>query len=151
MAAVEQLPTMVLKPSPLKPDEVFRNDKTKDGWTLIKDTPLTSEPRLLLSGNVGSGDRRLDEMMLEERGTIIADNVGPLAGQHHAEAMLDQQDQIPVEWRSYCLIFPGTVWQDKHGDHWGAYVDWDNGDSQWVLSFNCFDWWTAYDRLVHVS
>ena len=144
-AVHQQLPTMVLKPP-----SSFRYDKTKDGWTLVEDIPLTGEPTLSLSGFLEEGESSvLGELMLE-RGKANAEELGPLAGQHHAEALLDQQDQIPVEWRGYYLVCPGTVWQDSDGIRKVAYLSW-NGE-RWKLYFSWLGHgrWVADDRLVRL-
>jgi hypothetical protein len=55
---------------------------------------------------------------------------GALSGLRHAEAMLRQQEKIPVEWRKYCLVFP-EVWVLPDGSRRVWYLYWDG--RQWVL------------------
>jgi len=133
----------------LKPPSGFRYDKTKDGWVLVEDVLLTGEPTLSLSGFLEEGESSvLGEVMLERGKANKAGELGPLAGQHHAEALLDQQDQIPVEWRGYYLVCPGTVWRVSGGYRRVAYLYWYG--RQWKLDF-CWlgnDYWSADDRLV---
>ena len=146
MVAAEQLPTM-----DLKPPSGFKFDKTKDGYTLIEDTPLEGSPRLSLSGFLEEDESRvLGETMLE-RGKNTAEQLGKLAGQHHLETMLEHQDEIPVEWREFYLVGAGTVWRDGDGYRWVAYLGW-NGD-EWVLYFDSLrgSRWSSNDRLVRVS
>ena len=55
-----------------------------------------------------------------------------LTGLRHAEAMLRNQEKIPVEWRKYCLVFT-EVWQfaDGNRDVWCLY--WDG--EHWCLDY----------------
>lgn len=122
-----------------------------EGLTLMEDTPLEGLPRLSLSGFLeGDEARLLGETMLE-RGKATVEQLGKLAGRHHANAMLDHQDEIPVEWRSYDLVFGGTIWQDCEGDCWVAYLRWHK--CQWKLCFGFLSatGWSSDDRLVRVS
>lgn len=59
---------------------------------------------------------------------------GISAGLRHAEAMLRNQERIPVEWQKHCLVFP-EVWQGPHrrryvfclswyGNRWGLHYYW---------------------------
>jgi len=122
----QQLPEMVLTTPPAG----FRFDKTKEGWELVEDVgAVIGEPTL-----------RLDEFLREGEPYVKGDamlarakEMGGLAGQLHAERMLDQQDQISVEWRGKVLVFAGTVWRDPHGRLDVAYLSWyGNG---WRLHF----------------
>jgi len=80
----------------LKPPSGFRYDKTKDGWVLVEDVLLTGEPTLSLSGFLEEGESSvLGEVMLERGKANKAGELGPLAGQHHAEALLVQFFKCP--------------------------------------------------------
>jgi hypothetical protein len=73
---------------------------------------------------------------------------GP-TGQSHAERLLDQQDQIPVEWRGKVLVFAGTVWRDPIGILYVPCLYW-CGD-QWFLDFGWLvDVWCDDSRLVRL-
>ena len=40
----------------------------------------------------------------------IAKEMNSYLGQRHAEGILAIKDEIPVEWRKYTFLFPGTIW-----------------------------------------
>ncbi|MBU1178464.1 hypothetical protein KJ903_04610, partial [Patescibacteria group bacterium] len=40
----------------------------------------------------------------------IAKEMNAYLGQRHAEGILVIKDRIPVEWRKYTLLLPGTIW-----------------------------------------
>lgn len=54
------------------------------------------------------------------------------SGLCHAEAMLRNQERIPVEWRKYCLVFP-EVWQGPGGYRYMFFLSWYG--SRWYLDY----------------
>jgi hypothetical protein len=105
---------------------IFCNDKTKDGWELISDDKTSEgdfEPELM--GFLREGESSVIGATMLER-----TNEGA-AGQHYAEAMLRNQNAIPVEWRKYMLVFTGTVWRTSGGDCVVPYLFWHG--SNWDL------------------
>lgn len=146
-----ELSTMVLKP-PCG----FRYDKMEDGWTLVEDTPVVGEPTLAVVGFFKKGEDHLSSKVVMERVRARMKRFGPLAGQHHAEALLRQQDQIPSGWRKYSLLFGGTVWHDPVGGHCIPTLVW---EGQWIMDFLYYksdffrheDWLAlGEDRFVHL-
>lgn len=78
--------------------------------------------------------------------------MGSLAGQFHAERLLDQQQDTPADWRKFYLVFAGTVWRDSDDSDSGLYVPclhWD--DDGWHLRFRWLDDdWGGRNRLVRL-
>lgn len=124
----------------------FKTDKTKDGWTLFSTTPNTkkfSAKELELVSLLGKGESHIAGEEMMKRSKSLKANLN----QHHAEYLLEHQDEIPKEWRSYSLVFSGTVWRGSYGDRRVACLYW--GGKRWILYFY---WlaigWRSDDRLV---
>jgi hypothetical protein len=82
-------------------------------WKLLRDLVDDKgefKPELL--NILEAGERYIDEADAAAR---IYEEGNCLAGQRHAEAMLRDPAKIPEEFKSYELLFPGTVWQDSRG------------------------------------
>jgi len=142
MAAAKQLPTMVLGPS-------FWNDGRD---VLVEDAPLVGEPTLVLYAFLVENENWVDGKTMLRRGKAKAKELGPLAGRHHAKSLLaEQKDEIPVEWRAFHLVFPGSKWQDESGRQWVAGLRWRWHPDEWEGFYYCLDnrKWSAADRLVH--
>lgn len=126
----------------------FVHDKTKDGWTLIENTPrrITSVRGLELVPFLEKDESYVngEEMVRRARVELDANY-----GQEDTEYVLARQDEIPEEFRSYCLVFPGTVWRDAYGYRRVPYLIWYG--KRWLLNF---DWlrrvWYSSDRLVRL-
>ncbi|MBI2098969.1 hypothetical protein HYT45_00975 [Candidatus Uhrbacteria bacterium] len=121
-------------------------DKRKDGWTLLEDAPLVGTPILELAEFLRDSESYVNgEVMLSR-----AKELGNLAGQRHAERMLACASQIPESWRSFYLVFPGTVWRGGSGGRGVPYLDW--GGDGWSLYW---DWlgrdWYGDGRVVRLS
>lgn len=120
----------------------FTHDKTKDDWTLIDNDegpPRSVEPfDLHFSTFLKEGESYVngEEMLLRSISSVP--NHGPLAGQHQAEQLLEQQDKIPADLRGKYIVFLATKWRDQHGIRYVPYLCW-NG-YRWKLDFN----WLAY-------
>ena len=120
------IPGMVVK-------QLFRFDKTENGWELVENNVLWGEPELIIDTFLQDSECYLvDDTMLELSKTVTEEK-GPLAGQLYAELMLAQLDQIPVEWRRYRLVFVGTMWRDQDGQLWITCLEW-NG-VKWRISW----------------
>lgn len=107
------LPTMKLQQHP----SGFRFDKTKDGWELVENIALEGEPNLILDNFLEEGESSLYGPTMLEIAKKNVGEKGALAGQLHAERMLEQIENIPDEWQEFYayLMFAGTVWRDKRG------------------------------------
>lgn len=123
----------------------FRFNKVKDGWTLLGDTTAPTLPvsDLELVSFLKRGENRISEEEMRERAKEMRADLG----QREAEHLLDHQDEIPVSWREFDLIFPGTLWRDSFGGLSVPYLGW-FGD-RWGL---CLSWldrdWDSVGRLV---
>jgi len=101
------------------------------GWQCLE--PVEAEP--------GEFEPELQEFLQKgesytggEEMVRRAKNQEVLSGLRHAEAMLRNQERIPVEWRKFVLVFP-EVWQCPYGDRRVWYLCWSG--KQWVL---CYGW-----------
>jgi hypothetical protein len=64
-------------------------------------------------------------------------------GLSDGKRMLAEQDKIPVEFRDFYILLPGTVLRDSDGDLYVPFLYW--GGDRWYLGF----YWLDYDW--HVS
>lgn len=121
-----------------KPVSLFRYDKRKKGWKLVKnvkfgngDIPLRFDR--LLRGSEFCVNHRT--MMNRAKG------MGNLAGQLHAEYLFAHQENISKKLKKFNLVFAGTVWRDSDGDLRMPCLYWENPDLDhdggWSL---CFEW-----------
>lgn len=97
------LPKFSLRPTSAQP--------AYKSWPVVSDVPFTGnedlEPVEFLRG---------DETYLAGNAFLTrARELGQLAGEQHAEALLSNQAEIPTEWRRFYLVFPGTVRRDPSG------------------------------------
>ena len=107
--------------------DLFINDKTKNGWSLIEHTPrrvisvrdLELGPFLKLGESYVSGE----EMVRRARVELDANY-----GQEDAEYLLGHRGEIPAEFRSHVLVFTATVWLDVDRSRRVAYLRW-SGES----------------------
>lgn len=147
MVAAKRLPIMSMKAPP-----AFKLDKTQDGWKLLEDTPFEGLAQFWLSNFFEDDEDFIGGKIMLERGKNTAEQLGKLAGQHHAEAIHEHQNKIPAEWQSYDLIFGGTVWQGYNRSLWVTFLHWSEGC--WVVCFGCVEGnvcWRYLSRLVRVS
>src|SRR3989344_1635035 len=86
--------------------ELVENVKIKNGEFLIKIEPILKY-----------GETSIDGKTILNR----AKKIGNLAGQAHAERLLEQahaerlleqEKSIPEEWKGLTLVFAGTVWRN---------------------------------------
>src|SRR3972149_8082029 len=121
----------------------LKYDKTKsDGWKLLSNitSPITKF--------------ELVSVLREEENSVPGgeflkrakkDNLD--LGQNVAEYLVEHQDEIPQEWKDYCLVFPGTVWQDSYGNRYVPYLRWSGERGALGFLWLVRDW-RSYDRLL---
>lgn len=116
----------------------FRFDKLKDGWTLLEDysSTIAEVSELELVSFLKEGESSVTGEEMRARAVTLRGNFS----QRQAEYLLDYQDEIPVEWRSYYLVFPATLWRAADGGLGVPCLDWSGG--RWCLSFSWLvrDW-----------
>jgi hypothetical protein len=124
---------------------VFSRDMRKQGWELVEDV---SSPAEIVIANLEtvlflSGEGNVSGEVMRQRAVELVASLG----QRHAEFLLEQQEEIPKEFRKYYLVFPGTVWRDSVGDLRVLCLRWHDG--RWYPDF---DWlkldWDSRDRLL---
>jgi len=106
---------------------VAKIDRDMTGWTCLE--PVGAEE--------GEFEPTLCEFLREGENSINGEEMirrakeqGVLTGLRHAEAMLRNQERIPVEWRKHYLVFP-EVWQGPGGGRNVFYLYW--GGRRWYL------------------
>src|SRR3989344_4142449 len=110
----------------------FKRDMRKEGWTLLENAPrrissIIDAVPFLKNKNSVKGD------LMATRAVELDANYG----QEDAEWLLEHQDMIPVELRSYYLVFPATKWRGLDSRRYVPCLYWD-GD-RWVLDFHWLD------------
>lgn len=108
----------------LRPDVSLKHDKRVDGWKYLRDVNgPTADLDLELVGFVKKEEMHISEVRelvkiddpliqdkaLEEMLVERAKQNDALLGQRHAEALLENQNDIIEQWNSYCLVLPETV------------------------------------------
>lgn len=111
-------------------------ERNMEGWKLLESAPAEE----------GDFEPAIHEFLKEEdNGRCGGEEVvrrakekGVLTGLRHAEAMLRNQERIPVEWRKFVLVF-AEVWRGPSGrrDAWCLF--WDGG--RWYLDY----YWLGHD------
>jgi hypothetical protein len=112
---------------------VAKIDRDMTGWTCVEPVGAEEgefEPTLheFLRGGMNSING--EEMVRR------AKEQDALTGLRHAEAMLRNQERIPVEWRKYYLVFP-EVWQNPGGNRYVFCLYWDGW--RWCLYYGWLD------------
>lgn len=138
---IKKLPTVILRQ--VAPEPLFNNPG--EDWGIMKDVPLgEGEIILQLVAFLKEGESSVPGETMLERAEEMENFVGqhhvrrPLAGQSHAERLLDQTRSIPKEWREFVLIFAGTVWCSPWGDRLEVpSLYWDG--AKWILRFCWLD------------
>lgn len=123
----------------------FKRDMSKEGWTLLQDVsePEISVAFLELVPFLREGEQSIIGEVMTERSKELGANLG----QRHAEYLLEHQEEIPQEWRSFYISFPGTIWRDPHGYRDIPCLRWSDGG--WDLLFRWLgDRWRSDGRLV---
>ena len=133
---LDQMKLVLIGAAKVTTDLVFqladKIDRKIDGWTCVNPVEAKTtdfEPFLQDFLREEDNGHLGGEKMIKR-----AEEQGVQTGLRHAEAMLRNQEKIPVEWQRYCLVFP-EVWQNLggccltfylyyHNDHWGLYHRW---------------------------
>ncbi len=93
----------------------LRNDKTDEGWTLVRDDP---EMPVVTGANIRGGEfPEGSEDLIGEPMVELILGIDGLLGQRQAEYLMDHPNGIPEELERYALVFPGTVWQSPDQNH----------------------------------
>ena len=111
---------------------VAKIDRDMTGWKCVE--PVEAEEgefEPILHEFLQEGESRIGGEEMVKR----AKNQGVLTGLRHAEAMLRNQEKIPVEWRKFYLVFP-EVWLSPDGSR-----------SVWCLCWFGDRWYLGYDWL----
>src|SRR3989344_1656623 len=124
-------------PKPLYAREVLRDEGLSDRLFLVKDVgelppdfviEKLEVVSFLHSGKVHDFSKLMCKRALEFNANL---------GRRHAEYLLNHQEEIPVEWRAYHLVFPGTIWRDHpvrgYGNEGISVLRWDGKRRQWCL------------------
>jgi len=119
-----------------KPEDTFQCDKRKQGWKLRRDVgKVTLLPiiGLELVSFYLPREKMVTGFELMER----AQKMGANLGQLQAEYVLINQIFIPENWRSFVLLFPGTVWITNSKIHYNAIplLEWNKEKDYWLLGF----------------
>lgn len=102
------------------------------GWECVEPVEVEEgEFEPFLQDFLREGERRIGGEEMIKR----AENK---TGLRHAEAMLRNQEKIPVEWRKYYLVFP-EVWQNSRGYRYAWFLCWLG--ERWYL----YSYWLDYD------
>ncbi len=127
----------------------FKHDMRKLGWEHIftKCRRIQNITDLQLSSflepheDSTSGNEMLDR----------ATQNGRDFSQEDAEWLLEHQKEIPKEWRSFYIVFPGTIWQDSNGRCYVPCLHWQE-DGQWHLYFRWLgnSRWNNNRRLLYL-
>jgi hypothetical protein len=131
-------------------EPILSRDMRKEGWALLEHAPrrINSVDGFELVPVLKSGEKRIggEEMLRRSRMELKA-----IGGQEDAEWLFkyQYQNEIPREWREFCLIFPETVWQGEDGIRRVACLCWDGGC--WRLYFFWLkDDWGSYVRVLRL-
>ncbi len=115
----------------MKTEPCLRFDMRKYSWNLLEHQPrrITSVADFELIPFLKNGESyiRGEEMLRRARGQNVD------LSQEDAEWLLDHQHEIPEEFRTYYLLFLGSVWQIRNRDCFIPYLHW--GDGKWCLSW----------------
>ena len=125
---------------------IFSRDMRKEGWTLLED--VTVPEQISISGlEIFSFLKEGEDHISGEEMRSRAKDMGANLGQKHAEYLLEHQADIPKDWRSFYLVFSGTLWRDPGGFLRVPYLAW--GGGRWCLSFRWLgDGWGSNDRFL---
>ncbi len=109
---------------------VSKIDRNMDGWKCVEPVEAEDEFEPFLNEFLKQGEGYIggEEMIKRSKEKGIS------SGLRHLEAMLRNQEKIPVEWRKYVLVST-EIWQTPDGDRNVWYLYWDG--KRWYLSY---DW-----------
>ena len=107
------------------------------GWNLINDKnqELFSISKFTLYQFVTSAEEYITWDMMLDR----AKGIGAYGSQNLAEHILEEQNNIPEEWKKYNIVLPNTTWKSVTGHSLCPYLSFKN--NKWVLQY----YWFLYD------
>jgi hypothetical protein len=124
----------------------FDADLRRYGWNLIDDegdVPLLPAPDLCLVAFVNCSEEYVtwDEMLKRARQARAVSTIA------NAELLLLAPLAIPEGWRTYRILFPGTVWRSRTRQLHCPGLTWSNDAWQLELVWFLFDF-HATDRFI---
>lgn len=130
----------------LKPPSGFVYNKRPEGWKLLEEgCQVEGDPALELASFLLKGEYRVNGEVMRTRSL----EMGGRTGQHHAERVLSQAEDIPTEWRQFYLVFPDTLWWRSDGGLCVPCLL--RRVDLWALYFPCVDDdWRGYFRVVRL-
>ena len=125
----------------------LRQDKSQDGWTLIKDV---EEPKAITGADIeGVNFPEGTEDIIGEPIVAMIQEMDGLLGQRHAEYLMEHTGGIAEALERYALVFPGTIWQSPDQNHQVPCLMHRNG--AWDLIFGILEGgFDSRDRLAQV-
>lgn len=113
-------------------DRPIREDQRKKFWKLHTDTPIVPGTAVFTLGNFYKGvEKHIRADLMIHRSMQL----GTLAGQKHAEWLLDNQELIPEQWRRWNLLLPGTIWNPLPHLREIPMLHWNSKEERWELLF----------------
>lgn len=108
---------------------------TEEGWELVEYVPedVSDEPLSAANLELVSFLVRGESYISGEEMKKRAKQKNASLGQRQAEYLLENQEEIPSEWRNFYLPFPGTIWRGRDGDLVVPDLRWLG--EQWRLGF----------------
>lgn len=108
------------------------------GWELIANE---SEQKIVRASELKTVEfvHEFEEYVTWDELLKRAKSSNSMYTQDQADLLLDESETIPIEYRQYNLIFPGTIWQSLTGNFHCPYLVW--RDNKWCLDF----YWFLYD------
>lgn len=97
-------------------------------WTIVEDI-LASKEKLELIEFLEKGETLISSKELRKRAVKLKANLGI----DDCEYFLNHQDEIPKEFRTKYLVFPGTLLRDSGGRSHVVFLYWSGG--RWRLGF----------------
>ena len=123
----------------------FVNDKTEDGWTLVKDAP--DAPMIAAADVIGGDFPEGSEDLLGEPMVELIMGMDGLPGQRQAERLLARPDGIAEELQRCALVFPGTIWRSPDQNHQVPCLI--HRDGEWSILFGILEGgFDSRDRLA---
>lgn len=137
-----------LKRAFLKQVSTFKRDMREKGWELLEDVPdakLYEPDKFELVEFLKKTEKYIKEEELVSRARGFNANFG----QCQTEFFLENQEKIPVAWRDYYIVFPATIWRDRHGYRHVPYLHFFDGE--WRLHYSWLvDVFDSYARLLRL-
>lgn len=123
----------------------FNQDVSKKGLTIIEDIGGVGIPvaELELVSFFKGNEKYVSGKTIFQRSQKLGINLG----QNQVEYLLDNQKEIPNNWRKYYLVFPKTIWKDRSSMLYFLFLYWDS--KSWRVNFKWFlHAWPSNTRLL---